>query len=125
MKNKGFTLIELLAVIVILAIISIIAVPLVLNIINDTKKQALTNSVENYFSAIELAIGKEYMFNPGENLDGTYEIKNKGKEIESQTKKLSIEYDGNIDITGTLIIENGKVTKIIGERQINILLKLF
>ena len=41
MKNKkGFTLIELLAVIVILAIIALIATPIVINIIEDSKKNS-------------------------------------------------------------------------------------
>ena len=36
--KKGFTLIELLAVITILAIISLVAVPIVINIIEDSKE---------------------------------------------------------------------------------------
>ena len=40
-KNKGFTLVELLAVIVILALI---ATPIILNVINDAKKQAAKDS---------------------------------------------------------------------------------
>ena len=47
MIRNGFTLIELLAVIVILAIIALIAVPLVLNIIEDTKTKSYDISVEN------------------------------------------------------------------------------
>ena len=44
MKKKGFTLIELLAVIVILAIIALIATPIILGIIDDTRKSR--NSVD-------------------------------------------------------------------------------
>ena len=40
-RNKGFTLVELLAVIVILALI---ATPIILNVINDAKKQAAKDS---------------------------------------------------------------------------------
>jgi prepilin-type N-terminal cleavage/methylation domain-containing protein len=40
-KNKGFTLVEILAVIVILALI---ATPIILNVINDAKKQAAKDS---------------------------------------------------------------------------------
>ena len=54
MRNrKGFTLIELLAVIVILAIIMVIAVPQILNVINDSRKSAWTNSIKMIESAIE------------------------------------------------------------------------
>ena len=43
-RNKGFTLVELLAVIVILALIALIATPIILNVINDAKKQAAKDS---------------------------------------------------------------------------------
>ena len=48
MKKKGFTLIELLAVIVILAVIALIAVPIVLQIINSSKKSSYVRSAELY-----------------------------------------------------------------------------
>ena len=38
MNKKGFTLIELLAVIVILAVIALIATPMILNVIETSKK---------------------------------------------------------------------------------------
>ena len=38
--KKGFTLIELLAVIIILAVIALIATPVVLNVIENSKKEA-------------------------------------------------------------------------------------
>ena len=46
MKNKGFTLIELLAVIVILSVITLITIPMVMNVIEESKKKALVSSVE-------------------------------------------------------------------------------
>ena len=54
MKNKkGYTLIELLAVIVILAIIALIATPIILNMINDVKKNAAINSSLGYIDSVE------------------------------------------------------------------------
>ena len=54
MKNKrGFTLIELLSVIVILAIIALIATPIVLNVINKSRKGAAIDSAYGYVKAIE------------------------------------------------------------------------
>ena len=55
--KKGFTLIELLAVIVILAIIALIATPIVLNIIDETKENAVKRSAEMYLNAVEYAGG--------------------------------------------------------------------
>ncbi len=57
MKNKAFTLIELLAVIIILAIIALIATPIILNVIEDSRKSAnrsqieiLLNGAETYYA---------------------------------------------------------------------------
>ena len=44
-KNKGFTLIELLAIIVILAIIAVITVPIILDVIEKSRKGAAFDSV--------------------------------------------------------------------------------
>ncbi len=53
MKQDGFSLVELLAVIVILALIAFIAVPLVLGIIEDSRKSAFASSIEGVKKAIE------------------------------------------------------------------------
>ncbi len=59
--KKGFTLIELLAVIVIIAVIAVIATPIILNIIEDTRREAKENStlsvvkaVQNYYAESQL-----------------------------------------------------------------------
>ena len=64
MRSKGFTLIELLAVIVILAIIALIATPIILGIINDTKKGARERSIDNIIHAAEIYYAKEYIKDP-------------------------------------------------------------
>ena len=55
--KKGFTLIELMAVIIILAIVALIATPIVLNIVEDSRKSASQSSAmmvldatNNYYS---------------------------------------------------------------------------
>ena len=53
MRNKGFTLVELLAVIVILAVISLIATPMVLGVIEKSKKSAAVESVNGILDAAE------------------------------------------------------------------------
>ena len=65
MRNKGFTLIELLAVIVILAIIALIATPIVLGIINDSRKSADRETAKLMVSNFELAYNTAYMSKGG------------------------------------------------------------
>ena len=101
MRNKGFTLIELLAVIVILAIIALIATPIILGIINDTKKEASKRSVEMYAKAVENAIMSYQM--KENKMPTTYEdikeyIKYDGQEI--TVDRLDIYEDGSIYIEG-------------------------
>ncbi len=51
-KIKAFTLIELLAIIVILAIIAVITVPIILNIIENSRKGAAIDSAYGYRDAV-------------------------------------------------------------------------
>lgn len=60
-NNKGFTLIELLAVIVILAIIALIATPIVVNLIEDSRKSANENAVNGIVKAAEVCYGRDMM----------------------------------------------------------------
>ncbi|HPF83698.1 MAG TPA: prepilin-type N-terminal cleavage/methylation domain-containing protein, partial [Bacilli bacterium] len=53
MKRKGFTLVELLAVILVLGIIALISVPIVTNIIKESKIKAAQATTYNYVKAIE------------------------------------------------------------------------
>ena len=52
LTTLGFTLIELLAIIVILAIIAVITVPIILNIIDNSKKGAAIDSAYGYKDAV-------------------------------------------------------------------------
>ena len=52
-NNKAFTLIELLAIIVILAIIAVITVPIILNVIENSKKGASIDSAYGYKDAVQ------------------------------------------------------------------------
>ena len=118
-KNKGFTLVELLAVIVILALIALIATPIILNVINDAKKQAAKDSAYGYMDAVEKYIVSSEL--EGKSIkDGTYRVEDLNKKIsvkgstpdngtikiESKTVK---SYDIGID---GYVVSNGKVDKV-------------
>jgi len=71
--KKGFTLIELLAVIVILAIIALIATPLILNVIDNSKKGAFKNTAYGIIEAGELSYVDEVLKGNKEEITYTYE----------------------------------------------------
>ena len=119
-KIKGFTLVELLAVIVILALIALIATPIILNVINDAKKQAAKDSAYGYMDAVEKYIVSSELEDKSIK-DGTYSVEDlnsmgvnvKGStpdngtiKIESKTVK---SYDIGID---GYAVSNGEVKKV-------------
>ena len=53
MKNKGFTLVELLAVMVILGVISLIVVPIISDVISDSRQASFKSSLTGIKKAIE------------------------------------------------------------------------
>ena len=100
-KNKGFTLVELLAVIVILALIALIATPIILNVINDAKKQAAKDSAYGYMDAVEKYIVSSEL--EDESIpDGIYRV-------EDLNKKISVK--GSTPDNGIIKIENKEVKK--------------
>ena len=74
-KNKGFTLVELLAVIVILAVIALIATPVVLSMIESSRKGAAESSMLSYAQATENTILTKMMNSTTSvNYDQTYSV---------------------------------------------------
>ena len=125
-KNKGFTLVELLAVIVILALIALIATPIILNVINDAKKQAAKDSAYGYMDAVEKYIVSSELEDKSIK-DGTYRVEdlnNMGVSV-----KGSIPDNGNIEIKNKEVksydigidgyaVSNGKVDKVSTTKKI-------
>ena len=119
-KNKGFTLVELLAVIVILALVALIATPIILNVINDAKKQAAKDSAYGYMDAVEKYIVSSELEGKSIN-DGTYRVEdlnNMGVSVKGSTPD-----NGNIEIKNSsvksydigidgYVVSNGKVEKV-------------
>ena len=115
--KRGFTLIELLAVIVMLAIIALIAATIVLNIINDSKKESMQRSIDLYMDMVKKVITKENIkvkYKPDE-----CEIQNngnvicyKGWEILKTSEgldELKIEMNGETPSYGIIYINNNKL----------------
>ena len=118
-KNKGFTLVELLAVIVILALIALIATPIILNVINDAKKQAAKDSAYGYMDAVEKYIVSSELEDKSIQ-DGRYSVEELNKKI---SVKGSTPDNGNIEIKNSsvksydigidgYVVSNGKVDKV-------------
>ena len=104
MKRKGFTLIELLAVIVILSVITLITVPMVMNVIEESKKKALVSSVQGILDSTDY-------FTMSHEI-GVYEFLFDEEHQGSTLKGESLEYKGNIDGEGKLYLDKEGNTSI-------------
>ena len=106
MKKTGFTLIELLAVIVILAIIALIATPIVINIINDSKKESINRSIELYIDHVQKMVAKEQMKDPTFNPS---KCKINEGNLTCDGKIIQIEMKGQMPKSGTIKFSKGMV----------------
>ena len=115
MKNnnkKGFTLIELLAIIVILAIIAVITVPIILNIIENSKKGAAQNSAHGYKDAVQKYMVSEFAKDSSYRLpSGTYDVQSVTGYLTSAAKgNLDVQISGQIPESGYIEISDNKIT---------------
>ena len=106
MKKQGFTLIELLAVIVILAVIALIATPIILNVIEESRKGSAEQSANGYKEAIE----NQVMLN---EVDSSKESIADGVHSVDGLKSLGVEVKGQEPENGNVYIENGIVKNYI------------
>ena len=104
-KKKGFTLIELLAIIVILAIIAVITVPIILNVIENSRVGSIKDSAYGYKDAVSKYYITKLYENQALELDGEYTITD-GKMTGSGMDNVEIPATGNIPTNGLLVYKN-------------------
>ena len=125
-KKNGFTLIELLAIIVILAIIAVITVPIILNIIDSSKKGAIKDSAYGYKDAVnkfyvsKLSQDKNYTI--PNNSYATTTLKNLGVTVSGQEPGTNswVTIENNNVVAGCLQFDEYKVeikNSVIGETK--------
>ena len=104
--KKGFTLVELLAVIVILAIIALITVPLIINIVESSRKGAARSSAYGYMEGVNIFYSKELLKGSNFTLNGTLNVDENGYLEDNK-----IEVEGTMAKGGHLTYNNGKVSE--------------
>ena len=124
-NNKAFTLIELLAIIVILAIIAVITVPIILNIIENSRKGAAQDSAFGYKDSINKWYLEKLSSNTSYNLGTTYEIQSDStlKNAELATDILAVNISGQKPTGGWVVLSSTTHTidnacMIIGEYMV-------
>ena len=107
MKRKGFTLIELLAVIVVLAVIAIITTPVILGVIEKSKKESYRNSIYGIMESANI-----YLANHLTNIGKTKEIAFTCNGINcSNEEGESLDFKGTVPKSGTFYLNGtGEVT---------------
>ena len=98
--KKGFTLIELLAVVVILAVIALIAIPIILDMIEDSRKGAAIASGNGYVRAVNYKIAQEALND---------RVVDESEEYIIGENSLILEGNNIDDITGSYVLSEGSV----------------
>lgn len=112
--KKGFTLIELLAVITVLAIISLIAIPKLVDVIKDSKIEALKHSSGNYVNAVVKELAS---VNISDNLDAARCKVTNGlvecTDVDGVTRNLEVNVKNSIPTGGYIDFENNDASKYV------------
>ena len=123
MKNKGFTLIELLAVVVILGILALITTPIIIGVIDKSRKNAFEETVKGLIRAVDIDNDRQgYKPTNYKVIDGElYDDKNKKVDTNGGSNEngvLSTNSDGEILVS----VNNGRwcATKDFSSNKIEI-----
>ena len=108
MNKKGFTLVEVLAVIVILSVIALITTPIIFGVIEDSRMNSFTRSVEEMKNVINMDYN-EY----GRSGEKVYTFENNTLVCIGCDggEDLKLDFTGEINgATGTFYNTDGKIT---------------
>lgn len=123
-KNKAFTLIELLAIIVILAIIAVITVPVILNIIENSRKGAAKDSAYGYKDSINKYYLGRLSGQSNYNMpDGVYTINSENGYLVGTSETLEIQISGQKPNGGSVELEKNVIKQAcvkFGDYAVNI-----
>ena len=110
-SKKGFTLIELLAVIIILAIIAIITVPIIFNVIENSKKGAAVDSAYGFKDSVNRYYMSKSTKDPDFYFaDGKYTVsEGNGSAVLTSEETYTISLSGTIPTGGAVIIEDDDI----------------
>ncbi len=110
--KKGFTLIELLAVIVILAIIALITAPTILNVIENSRRDASKDKAYGAIDAVKLAYTEAQSNGADVALPFvvTFTTAGKGEIAATDGTKYEVKASGDMPTAGSIIFDaNGKM----------------
>ena len=107
-KKDGFTLIELLAVIVILAILALIAIPIVIQIIKDSRENSYKRSIEAYGRNVENAMASWQTENDSEAPMklSSYNIKMSGDKVRCDDDTITAGANESIILHQCYVLDN-------------------
>ncbi len=103
-NNKAFTLIELLAIIVILAIIAVITVPIILNIIENSRKGASIDSAYGYRDSVQ-----QYYLSKSVNGEFDNVLASEDTKTVSELEQDGLTVSGQKPSDGWVTIDKGQV----------------
>lgn len=107
MKNKkGFTLIELLAVIVILAIIAVIATPIILGVVEESRKSAAVDSAYGAVAAARAYYATSQIGDTPVTLPLTIDFSNPGSLPANTVKGSDIKMSGSKPTSGKITLND-------------------
>lgn len=111
-SKKGFTLIELLAVIVILAIIALITAPTILNVIENSRRDASKDKAYGAIDAVKLAYTEAQ--SNGADVALPFVVKfttaGKGEITATDSTKYEVKASGDMPTEGSIIMNaDGKI----------------